>query len=185
MVAVAGLVVASGLAVQAVGRYARSVHAYQVPDVTLIDTGGHEVALAELLDQPGRQRPVLLQFVFTTCPSICPVLAASFRAVRRQLEATEHAVRMVSISIDPEHDTPERLAAYAEAFEAGDDWFFLTGRLADVTTVQKAFGAYHVNKMRHEPLILLRIAAGEPWVRFEGFLKPVELVDEVRRMTGS
>ena len=60
--------------------------------------------------------------------------------------------RLVSISIDPEYDTPARLREYARRFKAGPRWRFLTGGRDDVEAVQKAFGAWRVNKMSHQPL---------------------------------
>ena len=63
---------------------------------------------------------------------------------------------MVSISIDPEYDTPEALNAYARRFDAGPQWEFLTGSLDDSIAVQKAFDADRGDKMNHAPLTLFR-----------------------------
>ncbi|MFY9826559.1 MAG: SCO family protein, partial [Thermoanaerobaculia bacterium] len=122
-----------------------------------------------------------LQFIFTTCPSICPVLTATLAAAREELG---NEVRLVSISIDPEFDTPARLRDYARRFTAGPGWRFLTGSRDDVAAVQKAFDAYRPNKMQHEPLTFLRAGPGEPWVRLAGPITPAELVAEVRRLAG-
>jgi protein SCO1/2 len=131
-----------------------------------------------MLDQPG---PVVLQFIFTTCPSICPLLSTALSAAQAEMG---EGVRLVSISIDPEYDTPARLRDYARRFKAGPRWRFLTGGREDVAAVQKAFGAWRVNKMSHEPLTFLRRAAGEPWVRLAGPVGAGELAAEVRRLSG-
>ena len=89
---------------------------------------------------------------------------------------------MVSITIDPEHDTPARLADYARKYEAGKQWRFLTGDLEDVRTVQKAFDVYRANKMWHEPFSFLRAAPQEPWVRLGGFMSAAELAAEIRQL---
>lgn len=162
-------------------RYVRSVARYSPPDVTLTDATGAPVRLAEALDPPG---PVVLQFIFTTCPSICPVMTATLAAARQELGPEASQVRMVSISIDPEYDTPERLRDYARRFKADPAWRFLTGSRDDVAAVQKAFGAYRPNKMQHEPLTFLRGAPDEPWVRLAGSVTPAELAAEVRRAAG-
>lgn len=159
-------------------RYTRTLALYQAPDVTLVDAAGGEVDLAAELEREG---PVLLQFIFTTCPAVCPALSGLFAAAQERLGDELAGVRMISISIDPEHDTPPRLADYARRFRAGPRWRFLTGDLADVAAVQKAFAAYRPNKMQHQPLTFLRAAPSEPWVRLDGFLSAAELVDEVRR----
>lgn len=155
--------------------YTRSVHAYTVPDVPLVDAEGHRVQLAELLDHPG---PLLLQFIFTTCPGVCPALSASLSSAQHHLGDDLPRVRMISITIDPEHDTPDRLAAYAERFGAGRQWHFLTGQLDDVVAVQQAFDAYRGNKMGHEPLTFLRTTAGASWIRLEGFVDGEALAGE-------
>ena len=157
-------------------RYTRSAAAYAPPAVTLVDARGERVPLATVLDSP---EPVFLQFIFTTCPSICPLLTSTLSAAREELG---EGVRMVSISIDPEFDTPARLREYAQRFKAGPQWWFLTGSREDVAAVQKAFGAYRVNKMSHEPLTFLRLAPGQPWVRLAGPVTGLELAAEYRRL---
>jgi len=163
------------LAAAAPARYVRSVARYEPPDVTLTDSRGERVRLAEVLNPPG---PVVLQFIFTTCPAVCPTLSTALSGL--QEEMTEGG-RRVSISIDPELDTPARLRDYAQRFKAGADWWFLTGRREDVDAVRKAFDAWSVNKMSHEPLTFLRPAPGQPWVRLAGFLSAAELDAEIRR----
>jgi protein SCO1/2 len=157
----------------------RSVAWYVVPDVTLSDQTGQAVALRKLLDA---DRPVLVNFVFTTCTAICPVMSATFAAVQRELGADVARVRMVSISIDPEHDTPAVLGEYAGRFGAGPQWHFLTGALADTIAVLRAFDAYRGEKMSHEPLTLLRAGPGTSWVRYDGFASAATLLEETRAM---
>lgn len=68
----------------------------------------------------------IANFVFTTCPSVCPLLTTHMRNIRGDLEGT--GVRYVSFSVDPGHDTPAVLRAYRERMDAsGSDWVFLTG----------------------------------------------------------
>jgi protein SCO1 len=109
---------------------------------------------------------------------VCPVLTATFSQVQAALGDERNALRMVSISIDPEHDTPARLAAYAAKFHAGPQWRFLTGSLSDIVAVQKAFDAYRGEKTSHVPLTFLRASPDAPWVRIEGFASAAELVRE-------
>lgn len=162
-------------------RFARSAAAYRVPAVELVDAAGRTVALADLL---AGGEPVMLQFVFTTCPGVCPALSGLFAAAEDRLaeDPSLAAVRLVSISIDPEHDTPERLADYARRFGAGPQWTFLTGDRDDVLAVQRAFDADRGSKMRHEPTTYLSAGGGPEWVRLDGFPSPAELVTEARRL---
>jgi len=142
---------------------------------------GAAVALRSVLNHEG---PVLLQFIFTTCPTTCPVLSEVFAVAQDTLGPELHNVRMVSISIDPEHDTPARLQEYAQKFRAKQQWRFLTGKRQDIVAVQKAFEAYWTNKMRHAPRTYLRAAPDAPWVRLDGFVSATELVAEYYHLLG-
>jgi len=104
--------------------YAVSEHAYRAPSLELTDAQGRETRLDRLLDTP---QPVMLNFIFTTCTTICPVLTATFSQIQEELGERAAQVRMISVTIDPEQDTPEVLQRYAEQFGAGPQWHFLTG----------------------------------------------------------
>jgi protein SCO1/2 len=155
--------------------YERSSSPYAVPQVTLIDRDGGEVSLAALLGTP---RPVMLNFIFTSCTTICPIMTATFVAAQRELAEKGQRPLLVSVSIDPEYDTPERLAEYARRQGARQPWHFLTGNSDSIVRVQQAFGVYRGNKMNHVPVTFLRTSAGEPWTRLEGFASAADLVRE-------
>jgi protein SCO1/2 len=156
--------------------YTRTVHPYDPPDLPLVTADGRRTSLHQVL---AGDRPVLLNFIFTTCTTICPALSATFAQVQSQLGSEAAQVYMVSISIDPEYDTPEQLRAYAQRFSAGPQWSFLTGDLKDVVAVQRAFDAYRGSKMNHPPLTFLRAAAGGPWVRLDGIASGADVVREL------
>jgi protein SCO1/2 len=159
--------------------YQRTLASYSVPAVTLVNQDGQRVDLPELLDA---DEPVMLNFIFTSCTAICPAMSAIFARVQNELGSDSARLRMVSISIDPEHDTPEALSAYARRFGAGPQWQFLTGSLDDSIVVQKAFDADRGDKMNHAPLTLFRATPEAQWVRYEGFATAAELVKECRSM---
>lgn len=162
--------------------YRRSVRTYSIPDVVLTDADARPVRLREML---ATQDPVMMNFVFTTCGAICPVMVRVFAEVPGRLGgAASKKLRLISISIDPENDTPAKLKGYAKSFGAGPRWLFLTGSVQDVKTVQLAFDNYRGDKMNHEPLTLMRQAPDKPWVRIDGFAGPDELVREFRGIAG-
>lgn len=98
-----------------------------VPAFALTDQAGRSVS-----DRDLRGIPWVANFIFTRCPSACPMLTAKFKALQGELRALSD-VRYVSISVDPEHDTPEVLAAYAKRFGADTQrWWFLTGPLSEI-----------------------------------------------------
>jgi protein SCO1/2 len=156
--------------------------AVAAPDVTLTGMDGRPVSLHALLDGG---RPVTLQFVFSTCPTICPLLTGITARVREDLGKEREKIRAISISIDPEHDTPAVLREYAANFDADPDWLFLTGRLGDIVAVQKAFGSYLGNKMNHPPYTFLRRSPRDPWVRIDGIVHADVLEVETRKMIGA
>jgi protein SCO1 len=150
-----------------------------IPDATLVRMDGTRISLRQELDCG---KPVMLNFVFTTCTTICPVMSAAFAQVQTALGDDRDQVRMVSISIDPEHDTPARLRDYAAARNAGPEWHFLTGEPATIETVQRAFGAFRGAKSNHAPLTFMRRPGDDRWVRLEGLRSAEELALEYRRM---
>ncbi len=152
-----------------------SVVNYQVPDVQLIRDDGKRVSLAEEMNDG---RAVLLNFIFTTCSSFCPLSSQTFAEFQRDLGPEAGSVHLMSISIDPEQDTPARLREYAHKFGASPGWTHYTGTLAASLAAQRAFGAYRGDKMSHTPLALLRPAHGGSWRRIEGFATPDDLLGQ-------
>ena len=159
--------------------YQRSIRSYAVPDVVLTDGDARPVRLRDLL---ASNDPVMMNFIFTTCGTICPVMVKVFADVPARLGAQAKNLRMISISIDPDNDTPAQLKAYAKSFGAGERWKFLTGGTQDIKNLQLAFDGYRGDKMNHEPLTLMRHAPGKSWVRIDGFANPDELVREYRKV---
>jgi protein SCO1 len=155
---------------------ARSTATYVAPDVTLVRSDGARVSFSHEIDDG---RPVLLDFIYTTCTTICPVLSQTFAEVQKRLGADAAKVKMVSVSIDPEEDTPTRLVEYAKRYHAGDQWSFYTGSVQASVQVQRAFDVYRGDKMNHSPVTLYRPAPGQPWVRLDGFATPDAVLGEV------
>ncbi len=161
--------------------YVRTQATYTVPDVKLVNADGTEVPLrSELAEQ---DKPVILNFIFTTCGAICPVMSATFSQLQAALSQERDAVHMVSISIDPEQDTPAALKAYADKYGAGPQWQMLTGSLDDSIAVQRAFDVYRGDKMNHQPATFLRAGRGQPWVRLDGFASADDILREVHKLT--
>jgi protein SCO1 len=155
----------------------RSTADYTIPNVTLTRADGKSVSLPEELNDG---RPVVMDFFFTTCGSICPLLTQTLARVQEELGAGRDKVHLVSISIDPEADTPAVLTQYARRYHAGPEWHLYTGSMDAIITTAKAFNVYRGNKMAHTPVTLVRTAPGKPWVRFDGFASSQQLVQEIR-----
>jgi protein SCO1/2 len=162
--------------------YQRSERQYPLDeDLRLVDMTGTEGTLGQALSG---DRPVMVNFIFTTCTTICPVMSATFAQVQQQLGPDAEKLHMISISIDPEHDTPERLRDYAKRFNAGPQWDFYTGDVADIIAIQKGFDVYRGSKMSHEPTTLMRKSAADPWVRIDGLASAGDIVKEYQQLIG-
>lgn len=160
---------------------ARKAHAsvveLELPAVELVRDDGKVVPLAEEL---GGDRPVVLNFIFTSCGTICPVMSQTF--ARLQGELGREPARLVSITLDPEHDTPARLAAYAKSLHAGPSWHFYSSSAEGSVAAQRAFQVYRGDKMDHTPVAFIRAGAGRHWVRVDGFASAAELAAELRHV---
>lgn len=160
-------------------RFERSVESYTVPDLVLINQDRQQVRLRELL---AVDRPVMLDFIYGTCTTICPVLSAGFSNLQKRLGEHAADVQLVSITIDPEHDTPEVMHDYLQRYRRKPGWDFLTGSKADIDKAMHAFNAFVPNKMNHYPLTFLRAPDGKHWIRIYGLISTADLMAEYQKL---
>lgn len=118
------------------GGFAVSHAADCLPDISLLDQHGQKVSLASL-----KGKPVLFDFIYTSCPGPCLVLTSRMKQVANELgPALGKEVRFVSITVDPEHDHPQQLLTYADNQGANvDGWLFLTGTPKQIDDVMAGF----------------------------------------------
>lgn len=176
LVAGAVLVAAAPTAAESEPRFTRTEVEVSLPDVTLVNQHGDRVRLLDLVQ---RDEPVLVDFIFATCTTICPILSAGYTSLQGKLEDSPGAVHLISISIDPEHDGPEELTAYLKKYRARPGWDFLTGTRADIDRVMRAFDAFIPDKMSHRPLIFIRRDGSGRWVQLYGYAGSRDLLQEL------
>ncbi|BDG04031.1 SCO family protein [Anaeromyxobacter oryzae] len=146
-------------------------------DVTLLDQHGASVPLRALA---AGDPLVVMDFVFTTCTTVCPVLSAIMARLQKRLgDRVGKDVLLVSVSIDPVRDTPGRLEAYAARFKAGPGWTWLTGTREDVDRALEGMGAYAASFADHAPMILVGDGRAGTWTRFNGFPKQDEVLAQL------
>ena len=139
------------------------------PQFTLTSQDGKPFALADL-----RGKAVVVAFIYTECPDICPMLTQKMVEVQDELGANFGAkIAFVSISLDPEHDTPEVLKDYAQFWGAKPDgWAFLTGAPEAVRDVTRRYGVFFAKKedgsVEHTQLTSLVDGAGQMRVQYLG-----------------
>lgn len=144
----------------------------------------------ELVDETGKPlrfvsdalagRIVAIDFVYTTCTTVCPIVSSVFSLVQDGLgERAGTEVWLVSVSIDPVRDTPRRLADYAAKFDAGRGWIWLTGEKARVDRVLAGLGAYTPEIVDHPPMVVIGDAERGVWRRLFGFPAPEDILKEL------
>jgi protein SCO1 len=157
----------------------RSIATYEIPDVELVRDDGRRVQLsAEMNDG----RPIVLAFIYTSCTTVCPLISYTLAQLQAKLGPASQRVHLMSISIDPEQDTPARLREYAKTFHAGPEWQHYTGTLTASQATQRAFAVYRGNKMDHAPATLIRPVPGGEWVRIDGFATADQLLAELSEL---
>lgn len=148
--------------------------------VTLVD--------APLVDQDGRavrftadvvgDRIVVMDFVFTRCTTVCPVLSGILARLQADLGDAPD-VALVSVSIDPRHDTPDRLLETARKHGAGPRWTWVGGAPEEVEKVLKGLGAYTPDFRRHTPMVLVGDGRTGQFRRLVGFPSRAQILAQV------
>jgi cytochrome oxidase Cu insertion factor (SCO1/SenC/PrrC family) len=153
----------------------------RIPDVRVYDQKGVQKSFYTDLV---KGKTVAINFIFTTCTTICPPLTATFRKVQQDLSARGLDVHLISVSVDPATDTSERLSAFAEKFKAGPGWTFVTGDTANIDSLLRALGVAVANKNDHTPMILIGNDAAGFWTRAYGLAPPAALVQSLTEAAG-
>jgi len=150
-------------------------------DTALVDADGRTLRVKS--DVIG-ERLVVIDFVYTTCTTVCPVLSAMMAQVQNEVgaKAGSDDVRLVTITVDPARDTPARLKEYGARFGAGPNWLWLTGPTGRVNEVLKGFGAYTANYEDHPPLVLVGDPKSGQWTRFFGLTDPKLVAARVQEL---
>jgi protein SCO1/2 len=138
--------------------------AVTVPAVTLIDQQGK----AQPLQNVFKDKVVVVDFVFTSCRSVCPIITAVMKRIQQLLaEHLGDSVVLVSISLQPEQDTPEKLAQFSGQFGNSPHWLWLTGTAAEVAQALSAFGINpSAAAETHPPLVF--VGRGNDWFKWVG-----------------
>lgn len=151
-----------------------------IPDVEVLDQDGNRVHFYRDLV---KGKTIAINFIFTTCTTICPPLAATFARVQKQMgEKVGPDVHLISISVDPVTDTPQRLKAWGDKFKAAPGWTFVTGDKQEIDKLLNALGASVGRKEDHSPAAIIGNDLTGEWMRTYGLAKPTQLVDLILKL---
>ncbi len=146
-------------------------------DTLLVDQEGRQVRFySDLLEG----KVVIIDTIFTNCTGMCPVLSGTFARLQDDLgDRMERDVRLISISVDPENDSPARLKEYAKKFQAGKGWHFLTGDRENVDEVLRKLGQWVPDKEGHMGILLIGNVSKGLWKKTPGVSPPQEIIQIV------
>jgi protein SCO1/2 len=145
----------------------------RIPDAHVLDQNGNRLNFYTDLV---KGKTVAINFIFTTCTTICPPMTATFRRVQQQLGVrVGRDVRLISVSVDPVTDTPARLAAFAAKFKADAGWSFVTGDKPEIDKLLAALGASVADKNDHSPTVIVVNDATGKATRTYGLAPPSQL----------
>lgn len=150
-----------------------------IPDVALLNQHGDTVHFySDLI----RGKVVAINTIFTTCTTICPLMGANFAKLRKMLgDRADRQVNLISISVDPLVDTPERLDEWSRKFgPAGPGWTLLTGPKADIDNLLKALRVSTADKLDHAPIALIGGDGVGDWARASALLPPSRLANLIQ-----
>ena len=136
-------------------------------DTVLKDHNGNDVRFySDILEG----KTVVVSFIFTSCTDACPLINQNLKKIQARLgERMGEDIVFVSISVDPETDTPETLNVYRQDYDAGDGWVFLTGDVAAVETVSSKLGQVF-EKEAHLTALLIGNTATARWRKVPAYL---------------
>jgi protein SCO1/2 len=168
---------------------AQTLHQDGAAWFTNVEVKTHDGRTLRFYDDVMKGKIILINFFFTDCDDICPLMTENLARVQELLgPRAGKDIFMVSISLQPEHDTPEVLAAYARSYRVGPGWLFLTGKKDDIELLRHRLGFVDSNPAQDADLEqhigTVRIA-NEPmhrWAMSPALLNPIALVRAVKRV---
>ena len=142
-------------------------------DVELINQDGETMRLYSDLLQG---KVVVIDTMFTTCKSVCPVMHRTFTELQTWLgDRLGKDVYLISVTVDPENDTPEKLREYADKLKAKDGWYFVTGDKENLEFALRKLGQFVEDKDDHSTVFLIGNEPTGLWKKAMGMSHPKEI----------
>ncbi len=154
----------------------------KIPDIVLMNQNGKPSRISDIL----KDKITVINFIYTSCTSVCQILTSNFRQLEKALENIdkENKVQLISISIDPETDTPARLLQYATKQRIDlEKWTLLVGGLNSVERFSRSLGFSNIDKATHAPGVVIWDDIDKSWQRFVGITPPHVLSKEISKLS--
>jgi protein SCO1 len=157
-----------------------------IPDVEMIT---HENRSVRFYADMVKGKVVIINFMFTSCDGFCPLTTANLVRVQAALgDRVGRDVFLYSITLDPDHDTPEVLQQYRQEIGAKPGWIFLTGKLETIERLRRKLGVYDLDpvidadKTKHSGVVVYGNDAKDRWAAMPGLAKPEFIAKTVLRV---
>ena len=151
-----------------------------IPNLPVVTQDGKTV---RFYDDLIKGKIVIISFIYTSCTDICPLTTARLAQVEEKLgDLVGRDVFMLSMSVDPERDTPQRLKEYSDAFQTGPGWTFVTGKPEDIRAINFRFGERSQILSEHRNEIVLGNDATSLWQRDSAFADLTRLVMTIKAL---
>jgi protein SCO1/2 len=160
----------------------RSEH---LPNVELTT---HEGLAVRFYEDLVKGQIVAINFMFTTCGNTCPLITEYLAAAQKALgERMSNKITLLSISLEPEHDTPEMLRRYRQSRGVGQGWIFLTGRRDDIEFLRRRLGVYDLDPgidtdpSQHAGIVILGNEPQGRWKAISALSHPIRIRQAMER----
>jgi len=151
-----------------------------IPNLPVVTQDGKTV---QFYDDLIKGKIVIISFIYTSCTDICPLTTARLAQVEEKLgDLVGKDIFMVSMSVDPERDTPQRLKEYSDAFQTGPGWTFVTGKPEDIRAINFKFGERSQVLNEHRNEIVLGNDVTSQWQRDSAFADLTRLVITIKAL---
>jgi len=161
------------------------IRAEHLPNVELTTHEGRTVRFYENLV---KGQVVAINFMFTTCGNTCPLITEHLAVAQKGLgEPMRHQITFLSISLEPEHDTPEMLQRYKQARGIGPEWIFLTGQRDDIEILRRRLGVYDLDPVidsdpsQHAGIVILGNEPQGRWKAISALSHPIRIRQAMER----
>lgn len=148
------------------------------PNLFVLNQNGKKISFYRDLI---KNKTVAINFIFTACTSSCSLSTAIFRQVQKQLGNQQ--VQLITVTVDPVNDTPERLLEFSKRFNAASGWEFITGERQVISGLLKNLGVYTADRNDHSNVVIVGNDSKHRWTRLYGFPQADEILTALKNIT--
>lgn len=152
---------------------------FRIPNVAVLTQDDKPM---RFYDDLIKGKVVAINFIFTSCPTVCPPMGANFAALQKTLQRTGQDVSLISVSIDPTTDTPTRLTQWRARFGGSEGWDLVTGKKAEIDRLLKMLKVFSADINLHAPFVIIGNEPQDKWQYLNGLTEPHKLANSLQEL---